>query len=330
MGMAVPARRAEALSDLASASRIDGSDLFLERPISSGITPPYDSRMARYLGLLFIACFAAAPQPVLAEERVTSGLLVLYDFEEGAGTTIRDRSTSGPPLDLRIETPRAVHWKPGAIAIEGSAAIASAAPAKKIVEAITKTGGLSIEAWIAPENTTQNGPARIVSLSADPGHRNFTLGQDAARYDVRLRTETTGENGVPSLAAPDNVLAAELTHVVYTREASGQATIFVNGKAQAKGEVAGSLASWSGDFRLLLANERTGDRPWHGELHLVAVYDRALTAAEVAQNYHAGAEWSAIDVAALLPPAADRKVDFVRDVQPIFRQHCYECHAEGA
>src|SRR5262245_30785411 len=29
-----------------------------------------------------------------------------------------------------------------------------------------------------------------------------------------------------------------------------------------------------------------------------------------------------------LPPAADRKVDFTRDVQPIFAKHCYSCHGE--
>ena len=97
----------------------------------------------------------------------------------------------------------------------------------------------------------------------------------------------------------------------------------------AKAEVAGSLANWIGDFRLLLANERTGDRPWHGELHLVAIYDRALSAGEVAQNFKAGSNWSAVNLAALLPPAADRKIDFVKDVQPILRKHCFECHAEG-
>ena len=31
----------------------------------------------------------------------------------------------------------------------------------------------------------------------------------------------------------------------------------------------------------------------------------------------------------LLPPAAARPVDFVKDVQPLFRKHCFECHAEG-
>lgn len=41
------------------------------------------------------------------------------------------------------------------------------------------------------------------------------------------------------------------------------------------------------------------------------------------------AGWPFASVAAepvQLPPAADRKVDFAADVQPIFQQHCYECH----
>ena len=283
--------------------------------------------MARYIGS-WIVCVVVA-FTAQGEDRVTGGLVVLYDFEEGAGTTIRDRSGAAPPLDLRIETPRVARWKAGAIAVDGSAAIASAAPAKKLVEAVVKSGAISIEAWIKPENAAQNGPARIVSLSADPGQRNFTLGQDASRFDVRLRTDKTGMNGVPSLATPENVLKTELTHVVYARDAEGTATIWLNGKKQAEGEVAGGLASWSGEFRLLLANERSGDRPWSGELHLVAVYDRALSSGEVAQNLKAGATWSAVDLAALLPPPADGRVDFVKDIQPILRKHCYECHSAG-
>jgi hypothetical protein len=40
---------------------------------------------------------------------------------------------------------------------------------------------------------------------------------------------------------------------------------------------------------LVLANEPGGARLWLGELHLVAIYDRALTAAEVNSNFMAGA-----------------------------------------
>src|SRR5262245_29421642 len=30
-----------------------------------------------------------------------------------------------------------------------------------------------------------------------------------------------------------------------------------------------------------------------------------------------------------LPPAAVRMVDFVQDIQPIFKSHCYSCHDAG-
>jgi hypothetical protein len=286
--------------------------------------------MVRQRIVLWIAWIAAiAGLPAEAADRVASGLVVLYDFEEGAGTTIHDRSPAAPPLDLRIDTPRVVRWKGGAIVIEGSAAIATSVPAQRLVDAVRASGAISIEVWVKPENGTQNGPARIISLSADPGNRNFTLGQDGTKYDVRLRTEKTGENGVPSLATPDNNLATELTHVVYTRDAAGKATIVIDGKPRANAEVAGSLAEWNGGFRLLLANEQTGDRPWRGELHLAAIYNRALSAEEIAQNLQAGPQWSAIDTSALLPPAADGQIDFVRDVQPLWRKHCFACHSAG-
>src|SRR3954468_13635571 len=31
-------------------------------------------------------------------------------------------------------------------------------------------------------------------------------------------------------------------------------------------------------------------------------------------------------VAVDLPPAADRPVDFVKDIQPLFQSRCYDCH----
>lgn len=45
---------------------------------------------------------------------------------------------------------------------------------------------------------------------------------------------------------------------------------------------ASSLGSWDSDFRLALGNEPTGDRPWQGQIERVALFGRALTAAEVA------------------------------------------------
>jgi hypothetical protein len=80
--------------------------------------------------------------------------------------------------------------------------IASAGPATKVIDAVRQSGSLTVEAWIEPANATQGGPARIVTLSRDPGQRNFTLGQGAAAYEMRFRTATTSPNGEPSLWSP--------------------------------------------------------------------------------------------------------------------------------
>jgi hypothetical protein len=39
---------------------------------------------------------------------------------------------------------------------------------------------------------------------------------------------------------------------------------------------------------LAIGNELTNNRPWLGEVFLIAIYNRALSATEVQQNFGAG------------------------------------------
>jgi hypothetical protein len=80
---------------IAAASREPYSkDLPLLQAISSDNRLIYDVCMARRVVLIGLAYLAAACVAVRAEERVTSGLVMLYAFEEGAGTTVRDRASA--------------------------------------------------------------------------------------------------------------------------------------------------------------------------------------------------------------------------------------------
>ena len=220
--------------------------------------------------------------------RVVDGLVALYRFAEGKGTTVRDASGAGEPLNLVIADPEAARWVDGGLVFTKPTIVRSAGPAKKLVDACRTSHEITIEAWLQPANARQGGPARIVSLSKDPYRRNVTLGQERDGLDVRLRTTTTGENGKkPSLGAPDT-LATKLTHVVYTRDRTGKARLYVDGAVRAEKAIGGDLGTWDGGYRLALGNELTRDRPWLGTLRLVALYSRALGRDEVGMNYRAG------------------------------------------
>jgi len=63
-----------------------------------------------------------------------------------------------------------------------------------VLAACRKSNQLTIEAIITPAKARQTGPARIITFSSNAGSRNFTLGQEADKLVLRLRTPQTGEN----------------------------------------------------------------------------------------------------------------------------------------
>ena len=129
--------------------------------------------------------------------------IALYNFQQGRGDTIKDVSNAGKPLNLKISNTSAVRWlTSGGLSINAPALISSSDPASKVVNAIRKSHEITIEAWIKPANVTQTGPARIVTVSSDPGQRNFTLGQKGGAYEMRFRTTSTSRNGEPALSTP--------------------------------------------------------------------------------------------------------------------------------
>ncbi len=272
-----------------------------------------------------LASLTAGSFDSLAEDsagRVRTGLQVLYDFRDADGLLVKDRSGVGEPLDLKIENPRAVGRTPGALTVRGQTLIRSAGPAQKVIDAVKRSGAISIEAWVRPAKANQTGPARIVTLSKNGNERNFTLGHDGNRFDFRLRTTSTTTNGIPSLSSPGRSLTTKLIHVVYTRNRSGAARLYLDGQQRAQKRVRGSTSNWDGSYRLGIGNELSQDRLWLGTFHLVAVYSRDLSPNEVGQNFRAGADGETARIA-----QRDQKAShFETRVAPLLAQHCLECH----
>ncbi len=289
----------------------------------------------RWCAFVAITCGAivqvsAPPASAADATRVSAGLSAFYTFEEGEGDVVKDRSGNGKSLDLKIEKPSAVTWKDSALVVRSATKIESVHSATKLAEQCKRSNALTIEAWIKPANTSQKGPARIVSMSSNSVQRNFTLGQERDRYQFRLRATSTSDNGIPDTGSGNGKAETKLAHVVFTRGSDGRVRFYVDGKQTESRKVAGRLSNWDVGFPLILANERKAERPWLGEFHLVAIYSRALSSAEISQNYSAGPKAGIDPHEAQRRELARAEQTFATKVAPLFARHCLECHDTGS
>ena len=155
---------------------------------------------------------------------------------------------------------------------------------------------ISIEVWAEPENTTQSGPARLLTISANVTNRNVLLGQSGSKYTGRLRTTNGGSNnGLPNMETGNNIVQTSLQHIVYTRDASGNVRIYVNGDSELSTTRGGNFSNWNDNYQLILVNELSKDRLWKGKIYKVAVYDQALSSGKIDDLYNNGVPCSPAD-----------------------------------
>jgi len=222
--------------------------------------------------------------------RVDAGLIVLYEFDEGSGSTVVDRSGVVPTLDLTIADPGNVTWSSDHLTVNSTTTLSTANAAAKVVTGAQASGELTVEAWVKPASPAQTGPARIISMSLDAYARNFMLGQEANTYAARFRAEgqTDWTNGMPTIFTTSGTATTLLTHVVHTHKSNGSEVLYIDGVQDQTFTRTGALNQWDPTYPIVVANEAIDDRTWLGELHLIAIYDRALEAGEVQQNFTVG------------------------------------------
>jgi hypothetical protein len=223
--------------------------------------------------------------------RYDANVIAKYEFQTGTGLTAYDTSGVDPSADLTLSG--SVTWAGGwGITVgAGGKAQASTSSSKKIHDLIESTGEYSVEAWVAPALVAAD-KSYMVSYSGGDTLRNFTLGQTNQNYDFIMRSSGSDLNGMPQLATPTAamVLQASLQHVVLTYDPVNGRQIFVNGQGTGvtDPQKGGTISNWDDTFALVLGNEVSTDRSWQGLIKFVAIHDRALTAAQILQNFKAG------------------------------------------
>ena len=224
--------------------------------------------------------------------RFDANVIAKYEFQTGNGYVAYDTSGVDPEADLTLTGN--VTWAGGwgiNIGAGGKAQVMTGANSK-FYGMIQSTGEFTIEAWVAPSLVAANN-SYIVSYSGSDASRDFTLGQTNQQYDFMLRSSSaTGLNGMPQLQTPATamLLQASLQHVVLTFDPVKGRQIFINGVSAGvtDPQAGGALSNWDSTFALVLGNEVSGDRPWQGLIKFVAIHNRALTPAQILQNYNAG------------------------------------------
>jgi mono/diheme cytochrome c family protein len=194
---------------------------------------------------------------------------------------------------------------------------------------------LSVEFWLRttqPFNGTfWPGSATLVS-KATPGAGTSDWTINAASTEQgkdqgRLLAES-GPAGKPSDLFLFSPVGRKLNddrwhHVVWTRTIDGANRMYLDGELAAQGNDGGGPISNARSVQIGGDSVHEGGRHFAGRIDEVAIYDRPLALERVRAHYMAAT------IQGKLPPAATRVVDFVADIQPIFQQHCFECHGPG-
>lgn len=233
--------------------------------------------------------------------RYEADQIALYNFKIGSGNTILDVSGVSPAMNLTLSGTEGVDYKwmsNWGIEFDTKNAKAQAltSDSTKLTNLIaTYNAGYSIEAWVAPANTTQTSADIVTYTGGDTAGNNFSFGQNATSYEAYNRDQNDTTGNTNPLDVPG--LKASLQHVVLTNDPINGTQLYINGVAQipdpanpspdprSKGE---NLGSWISSFAFVLGNDPSRQHPWLGQIRMLAIHSAPLTAAEIKQNYEAG------------------------------------------
>lgn len=233
--------------------------------------------------------------------RYEADQIALYNFKTGSGSTILDVSGVAPAMNLTLSGTEGVDYKwmsNWGIEFDTKNAKAQAltSDSTKLTNLIASyNAGYSIEAWVAPANTTQTSANIVTYTGGDTVGNNFSLGQNATSYEAfnRDQNDSTGNTNPLDVSG----LTASLQHVVLTNDPINGTQLYINGVPQIPdpanpspdpSSIGENLQNWVSSFAFVLGNDPSRQHPWLGQIRMLAIHSAPLTAAEVKQNYDAG------------------------------------------
>jgi len=235
--------------------------------------------------------------------RHESNLVALWEFRTGSGSEAFDTSGIDPSITLQMQG--SYQWLGSyGLDLTNGYAIANNFDSVKLKTFIEATGEYAIEAWVIPANVTQQN-ASIVGYSGGSA-RNFTLGQEMYSYEMYNRIDDPDPqslNGEPFLTTDDSnqeLLQSSLQHVVANYDPLVGRSVYINGNLAEDPAAPGvsldpkapptSIGNvvWDDNFAFVLGADIAGINNWDGQVRMVAIHNRTLTAAQIQQNFDVG------------------------------------------
>lgn len=234
-----------------------------------------------------------------AGQRV-GGAIAVYDFTEGAGVTVVDRSGVDPPLDLTVIDPAGSTWVPGGgLHLDGTTALATDGAAVRLTDAAGVEDTVTLEAWVTPQSAQPSTPGIIAQLGRSAGRRSVALSQGywqsgaTDRYEGHVRTSSSLVRATTARGSVDT----DVTHLVVRRDEGRRVSVWIDGEKVTDKWSGGHLDSWDDAYPFLVGGDVDGARGFEGTVHYVALYGSALSDAEIGDNFLAGPASPGDDVA---------------------------------
>ena len=158
-----------------------------------------------------------------------------------SGTEVHDLRDVADPLVRAALLTRGAYILPKSITLDGGEANRlSPDVSRRFFHSATTLNGFTLIAKVMTANAHQNGPARLMSFSADQFNRNFDLGQEDARLVFRVRTTITGPNGMHPHVETSPILVAQHPILVVATFDGAVSRVYVDGQAQGRSNLAAS------------------------------------------------------------------------------------------
>ena len=204
------------------------------------------------------------------------GLLAAYSFDEGAGTTVVDRSGHANTGTVH----GAVAWATGGK--NGGALVFNGTSTRVEIAASTSlspTNGLTLEAWVYP-TADQGGWRSILQKEVDA----WFLHASSGAGNLYPAAGGTYGGGVAFTEAPSAISPNAWTHIAQTYDGS-TIRLYVNGALVRSLAQTGALETNSSP--LSIGGTNAYGEFFEGHIDDVRVYDRALSVSEISSDMNA-------------------------------------------